>query len=96
MDSEIRKQLDVMPCRTTDKTIAELESEGWESLYSFHHTIPEQFQDACKRAEQATASGLYEVVLVLGQTELEKKDGVQYLYKRKTEKLLSLEKQHGH
>ena len=93
---ERKIQPDVMPCGATDKTAAELEKEGWEYLYSFHHDIPEQWGDACGKAQIAMRDGLYEVVLVPGQSELEKKGGVQYLYRRKTQKLLDLEKQHGY
>lgn len=95
-DFEKKEPQGVMLCETTDKTIAELEQEGWEYLYSFHHNNPDQWQDACGKAQQAALDDLYEVVLVLGQNEEEQKDGVQYLYKKKTQKLLDLEKQHGY
>ena len=93
---EKEQKVDVMPCETTEKTIPELEKEGWEYLYSFHCNIQEQWRGACEKAQEAIRSGLYEVILVPGKNELEKKDGIQYLYRKKTQKLVDLEKQHGY
>ena len=83
-----------MPCRTTDKPAHQLIKDGFEYLFSFHAHILEQWNMACEKARDATSGGLWDVVMVFGQNEIEKKDGVRYLYRKKTGKLLDLEEAH--
>ena len=71
-----------MPCGSTDKSTAELQAEGWSDAYSFHVRLTVQWNMACDRAYELLGEG-WEVVLVGGQDEAEKQDGVTYLYKKK-------------
>ena len=85
---------DVMPCGMTSESIDQLEHAGWEYLYSFHADIPEQWSMACEKAAEAKRFGFYQVTMVDGQDDAERKDNVRYLYKKKTEILTKLEDQH--
>lgn len=88
--------LKTIRCGISDKTPEELKNEGWEEFFSFHGRISEQWNMACDRVESAQKIGDWEVVLVNGQSELEKKDGVQYLFRRKTEQRKQWDKEHGY
>ena len=79
---EGRETSKLMPCDSTDSTIVELQAQGWEDAYSFHVREPEQWNMACDRAYELLGEG-WDVVLVGGQDEAEKQDGVTYLYKKK-------------
>ena len=81
-----QEQLKPMPCASIERPITELEQEGWEYDWSFHTGIPDQWNDACDRVEKIKADGFWEAILVQGQNKLERKDGVAYIYKRKTDK----------
>jgi hypothetical protein len=81
-----QEPLKSMPCALIEKSIAELEKEGWEYDWSFHTRFPEQWNKACERVEKIKADGFWEPILVRGQSEAERKDGVAYIYKRKTNK----------
>ncbi len=83
---EKKIELKSMPCGMTDKSIKELQAEDWECFFSFHHNIKEQWNMACEKAESAKITDLWKIVLVDGQNEEEKKDGIQYLYRRRIEK----------
>jgi hypothetical protein len=97
MEKESKQEiLKSMFCTSTEKPIAELEKEGWEYDLSFHNRFPEQWNDACDRVEKIKADGFYEPVLVQGQTEEERKDGVAYIYKKKTDKYKKYEKDMGY
>lgn len=85
-----------MPCATSERPTAELEQEGWESDWSFHTRLPEQWNEACDRVNTMIADGFWEPVLVKGQSDAERKDGVAYLYKRKTDKYRQYEKDMGY
>ena len=91
-----QEQLRSMPCDSIDRQIAEIKKEGWEYDWSFHTRFPEQWNDACGRAERIKEGGFWEPVLVQGQDEAEKKDGVAYIYKRKTDKYKQYEKDMGY
>jgi len=71
-----------MPCVLTDKTLADLENEGWEGAWSFHARFADQWNDACDKVAILQKEG-WIVVLVNGQNETERKDGVAYLYKKR-------------
>lgn len=75
-----------MHCGSSEKSIADLEREGWEYDWSFHARFPEQWNDAADRVEKMNTSGFWEIVLVQGQNEAERRDGVAYIYKRKIPK----------
>lgn len=85
-----------MSCISTEQSIAELEKDGWEYDWSFHARFPEQWNDACDRVEKSKVDGFWELILVQGQNELERKDGVAYLYKRKTDQHKQYEKDMGY
>jgi hypothetical protein len=72
--------LKTMPCASIERPIAELEAEGWEYDYSFHTRIPQSWNDVCDRVEKIKSDGFWEPVLVQGQDEAERKDGVAYIY----------------
>ena len=82
MEQQERK---TMPCGYAEKTIPKLKEEGWEHEWNFHARDDQSWNDACKKVESLQRNGDWEVVLVKGQNELEIKDGVVYIYKRKTE-----------
>lgn len=97
MDQEPKQKiLKAMPCGSVEKPIAELEKEGWEYDWSFHIRLPEQWDDACDRVKKMKADGFWEPVLVQGQDEAERKDGVAYIYKRKTDQGKQFEKDMGY
>jgi hypothetical protein len=97
MEKEPKQEtLKSMPCESIERPIAELEKEGWEYVWSFHSRCTEQWNDACDRVEKIKADGFWEPVLVQGQNELERRDGVVYIYKRKTEKYRQYEKDMGY
>jgi len=75
-----------MPCGSFEGSIAELEKEGWEYEWSFHSRFNDQWNDACSRVERLQRDGFWECVLVQGQAEEERRDGVAYIYKRKAQK----------
>lgn len=54
---------EVMPCGYTDKSESQLQKEGWEEHWSFHTNIPEQWDDACRRARTQRMMN-YDVTLV--------------------------------
>lgn len=81
-----REQLKPMPCASINQPVEELKKDGWEYEWSFHTRFTEQWNQACDKVESLQKDGFWEVVLVQGQDELEKKDGVAYLYKKKIEK----------
>lgn len=85
-----------MPCDSTEKSIPELKKEGWENEWSFHARFPEQWDDACDKVEKLQRDGFWECVLVPGQDEMEKRDGVAYIFKRKTDKYRQYEKDRGY
>ena len=91
-----QEQLKPMFCESVEKQIAELEQEGWEYDLSFHTGITEQWNNACDRVEKMNADGFWDPILVQGQNELERKDGVAYIYKRKTDKYRQYEKDMGY
>lgn len=91
-----REKLKSMPCGETKKLIPELEKEEWEYDWSFHAKFSEQWNEACDRVEKMQAGGFWEVVLVQGQNESERKDGIAYIYKRKTDKYKQYEKDIGY
>lgn len=90
----------IMKCGYSDKTLRELESEGWERIYSFHSRIKEQWDMACDKVEGilliggdgSSGKGDWEVILAMGDNKSERKDGVTYIYKRKTDKRKEWEK----
>lgn len=84
-----------MLCGSTEKLIADLEKEGWEYDWSFHIRFPEQWNNACDRVEKMIDNGFWEPVLVQSQNEIEGRDGVAYIYKRKTDKYKQYEKDIG-
>ena len=51
---------------------------------------------ACDRVEALRKNDDWEVVLVQGQNKKEEKDGVAYIYKRKTPQRLQWEKEQGY
>lgn len=56
-------QREVMPCGYTDKlSEKELQKDGWEEIWSFHSKIPDQWDDACRRARSQRMMN-YEVTL---------------------------------
>jgi hypothetical protein len=61
-----QEKLKTMPCESTEKTIPELEKDGWEYDWSFHVKFSEQWNQACERVEKANTIGLWECVLVQG------------------------------
>lgn len=76
----------IMKCEHSDKTAEELEKERWECVYSFHVNIPEQWNMACEKVDEAKGLiGDWEIVLIRGKNESERMDGVHYLYRKKTE-----------
>ncbi len=89
-------KLKSMPCASVERPIAELKKEGWKHDWSFHARFPEQCSDACDRVEKIKTDGFWEVILVQGQNEAERKDGVAYIYKRKTDKYKQYEKDMGY
>lgn len=97
------EQSKVMNCGYSDKVPEELKKEGWEEDYSFHSGIPEQWNMACEKVngilmigdERGNGSGDWEVVLVRSEDENERRDGVTYIYKRKTNKRKEWEKERG-
>lgn len=91
-----QEKLKSMLCESTKKLIADLEKEGWEYDWSFHARFPEQWNGACDRVEKMAADGFWEPVLVQGQDEMERGDGVAYIYKRKTDKYKQYEKDMGY
>jgi len=97
MEKESRQDiLKTMACPSVERPIAELEAEGWEYDYSFHTRFGEQWNDTCDRVEKMKADGFWEPVLVQGQNEEERKDGIAYIYKRKTDKHKQFEKDMGY
>lgn len=90
------EEIKSMNCGSSKKLISDLEKEGWEYDWSFHTRIPEQWNDACDRVEKMNASGFWEPVLVEGQSEMERQDGVANIYKRKTDKYKQYEKDMGY
>jgi len=74
-----------MSAMLIDRTISELQQDGYESWFSYHIRIPEQWHMACAKAEEGSENGAYEVVRVKGQDEAELSDGVEYLYRRRIE-----------
>jgi len=85
-----------MPCSSTEKLIPDLEKEGWEYEWSFHAKITDQWNDACDKVKALQHSGDWEAVLVQNQDEDEKKDGVAYIYKKKTAQRIQWEKEQGY
>lgn len=81
-----QEKIKTMPCKSTDRLISELESDGYEYDWSFHTKIPEQWNDACNRVERIKTEVFWEPILVQGQDEAERKEGVAYIYKRKKDK----------
>lgn len=86
----------VMPCSYSEKSIEELERDGWIEEWSFHSRISEQWGDACEKARMLKETGDWEAVLVKGQTEEEIKDGVTCLFKRKTQQRKKWDKERGY
>ena len=85
-----------MSCGFTEKTIKDLEKEGWERVFSFHSRNTSQWNRACDMVNDLQKIGDWEVILVGGQTEAEEKDGVQYLFKRKTKQRQEWDSGHGY
>lgn len=81
-----------MPCPSTEKLIYDLEKEGWECEWSFHTRFKEQWNDTCDKVEALQRNGDWKAILVQGQDEVEKKDGVSYIYKKKTAQRIEWEK----
>ncbi|RMD52175.1 hypothetical protein D6827_00575 [Candidatus Parcubacteria bacterium] len=97
MEKESKREiLKTMPCRATERSISELRQEGWEEDWSFHIRFTKQWNDACDLVRRLKKSGLFECVLVLGQTPEERKDGVAYVYKKKSDKYHKFEKDMGY
>jgi len=91
-----QEKLKSMPCGSTEKLIPELETKSWKYESSFHTRFPEQWNEACDRVERLQRDGFWECVLVQGQNEAERRDGVPYIYKKKTEKHEQYEKDMGY
>ena len=85
-----------MPCGSSEKLIPELKEEGWKYEWSFHTKFLEQWNDACDRVERLQRDGFWKCVLVQGQDETERKDGVAYIYKKKTKRYDQYEKDMGY
>jgi len=83
-------------CPISEKSISELEKEGWEQFFSFHARIPEQWNMAVEKVDDAKRNGDWEVLDVKGESDLEKQDTVQYLYKRRTEQRKKWAEEHGY
>lgn len=79
-----RPKIDIMLCGYSDKKAKQLKEEEWEEAWSFHANITEQWSDACEEVKKLQAYGDWEVVLVKGDSEEEIRDGVTYIFKRKT------------
>lgn len=77
-----------MNCSSSYKSIAELKANGWEECFSFHYQLDNQWNMACDKVDLLKACNDYDVVLVRPDNEVEKKDGVEYLFKRKTKERL--------
>jgi len=71
-----------MPCDKSDKSLIELQSEGWADSWSFHTRLTDQWNQACDKARTLQNEG-YDVVLVNDPGEAEKEDGIAYLYSKK-------------
>lgn len=72
-----------MPCRfLTSQESVNLINEGWEGIWSFHMQNEEQWDQACDMVIKLKKEG-WDVVLVNGQNEAERQDGVAYLYRKK-------------
>ncbi|HPA25751.1 MAG TPA: hypothetical protein PLK76_03265 [bacterium] len=71
-----------MSCESTDKTLEELEMMGWTCDWTFHTRFLEQWNQACDKATILKQQG-WRVLLVNGQDERERQDGVAYLYKKR-------------
>ena len=80
---ENKPQITQLDCHVSEKNPKELEAEGWEQFYIFHGTNPEQFALACQRVNDISRDD-WDVFLVNDPTKLGKKNGVQYLYIKKT------------
>lgn len=85
-----------MHCGSTERPVAELEKEGWRYEWSFHTRFTDQWNDACDRVLKMRSEGFWEPILVQGQNEMELKDGVGYIYKKKTAKYRRYEKDMGY
>lgn len=88
---EVETELKSMPCGYSDKSSEELQSsesreEGWVMEWNFHANDRGQWNDACKKADDLQKDGWWEVVWALPSDESVRKDGVTYVFKRKTEK----------
>jgi len=70
-------------CTLAEKSITELEKEGWEYDYYFHSNISKQWDYACYKVKQMNAEGFWDPILVPGQTETERNNGIAYIYKKK-------------
>ncbi|MEK7542939.1 MAG: hypothetical protein AAB503_01360 [Patescibacteria group bacterium] len=84
-----------MPCGYAEKTLDELEKVGWVQEWSFHTSVPEQWNDACERVKVLQCNGDWEVTLVRGQTQTEIMDGVMYIVK-KTKQRKQWDNEHGY
>jgi len=85
-----------MNCPVSERSVSELEGEGWEQFFSFHARIPEQWNMAAERVDEAKRNGDWEVVVAQGESAEEIQDTVRYLYKRKTEQRKEWDKEHGY
>jgi len=85
-----------MRCSSTEKSISDLEKEGWEQETSFHTKFAHQWNIACDKINSLQRNGDWETVLVQGQNEAEKKDCIAYIYKKKTPKRMQWEKDQGY
>jgi len=92
------EEFKTMNCPDAEKSISELEAEGWKQFFSFHARIPSQWNMAVEKVEEAKRNGDWEVVMAKGESELEKRDinVVAYLYRRKTEQRTAWDKEHGY
>lgn len=85
-----------MSCGSTKESIENLEKADWVYAWSFHIRFPDQWNDACDKVEAIQRNGDWEAILLQGQDELEKKDGVAYIYKKKTQQRIQWEKENGY
>lgn len=91
--TEVIIEKEVMKCGVAKEPLDELKENGWEHELSFHSRFTDQWNDACGRVKTLQQNGDWETVLVNGQTEDERKDGVAYLLKKKTAQRIAWEKE---
>lgn len=90
---EIINKIETMNCGVAKEPLDVLKENGWEYELSFHSHFTDQWNDACGRVETLQLNGDWDTILVNGQTEEERRDGVAYLLKKKTAQRIAWEKE---